>query len=102
MQVCIVCMYVSVSLGRFGPSRRRWNGWTDEVLTTVRYGMVRYYLWAEKGCLYVCVRARVLGRAVLCWAVLCGAVLGCAVRCGACAVLASLSESNEKKDESKG
>lgn len=42
----------------------------------LRYGTVRYYLWAEKGCLYVCVRARVLG-----WAVLC-----CAGRCGACAV----------------
>lgn len=60
------------------------------------------YLWAEKGCLYVCMRTRVLGWAVLClcgavlvrvlgWAVLCCAVL---VRCGA--VLASLSESNEK------
>lgn len=52
--------------------------------TTVWYGMVRYYLWAEKGCLFVCMRARVLGWAVLGWAVLCGAVL------------ASLSESNEK------
>lgn len=61
----------------------------------VWYGMVRYYLWAEKGCLYVCVRARVLGWAVLCWAVLCGAVLGWAVRCLCGAVLASLSESNE-------
>lgn len=73
----------------------------------LRYGMVRYYLlWAEKGCLYVCVRARVhvcwagrccAGRCGACtcaglgWAVLCCAVL---VRCGA--VLASLSESNEK------
>lgn len=47
---------------------------------TVWYGTVLPDLWAEKGCLYVCVRARVLG-----WAVLGGAVL------------ASLSESNEKK-----
>lgn len=42
----------------------------------VWYGMVRYYLWAEKGCLYVCVRARVH----VCWAGRCCAVL---VRCGA-------------------
>lgn len=89
--VCIVCMYVSVSLGRFGPGRR-WNGWTNEVFTTVWYGMVRYYLWAEKGCLYVCVRACVRACVHVCWA-----VLGWAVLCGACAVLASLSESNEKK-----
>lgn len=56
----------------------------NEVLTTVRY-----YLWAEKGmlvCMYACTCAG-LG----------GAGLGGAV-------LASLSESNEKKktDESKG
>lgn len=71
-------MYVSVSLG----PGRRWNGWTNEVFTTVRYGMVRYYLWAEKGCLFVCMRARVLGWAVLvrCCAGLGGAVL---VLCGA-------------------
>lgn len=43
-------------------------------------------------CMRACVRARVLG-----WAVLCGAVLGWAVRCLCCAVLASLLESNEKK-----
>lgn len=46
--------------------------------------------------MYACTCAG-LGGAVLGWAVLCGAVLG-----GACAVLASLSESNDKKDESKG
>lgn len=60
--------------------------WTDE---EVRYGMVRYGtvlpLGGERDAMYVCVRARVLGWAVLCWAVLCGAVL------------ASLSEFNEKK-----
>lgn len=89
MQVCIV--YISVL-----------DLVVDEMDGLLRYdmvwyGMVRYYLWAEKGCLYVCMRARVLGWAVLGWAVLCGAVLGCAVRCFCCAVLASLSESNEKK-----
>lgn len=52
----------------------------------LRYGMVRYYLWAEKGCLYVGMYACTC--AGLGWAVLCGAVLGwagrcCAVRCGA-------------------
>lgn len=45
----------------------------DRTRYLLRYGTVRYYLWAEKGCLYVCVRARVLGWAVLGWAVLCGA-----------------------------
>lgn len=51
----------------------------------LRYDMVRYYLWAEKGML-VCMRAcTCAGR---CWAGRCGAV-----RC--CAVLASLSEFNE-------
>lgn len=86
-----VCMYLCPRPGR------RWNGRTNEVLTTVRYGMVRYYLWAEKGC-HVCIRACTcagLGGAVLGGAVLCCAGRCCAVRC--CAVLASLSESNEKK-----
>lgn len=70
MQVCMNALYVSVS--------STWSSmeWMDERGTLLRYGMVRYYLWAEKGCLYVCMRARVLG-----WAVLGGAVLGGAVRC---------------------
>lgn len=46
----------------------------------LRYGMVRYYyLWAEKGCLYVCVRACTC--AGLGGAGLGGAVLGGAGRC---------------------
>lgn len=96
--LCIVCMYVSVSSdGLDLVVVDEMDGRTRYLL---RYGMVRYYLWAEKGCLYVCmracVRARVLGWAVLYGAVLCGAGLGWAVRCLCCAVLASLSESNEK------
>lgn len=61
---------------------RRWNGRTDEVLITVWYGMVRYgTVLPLRGegmlvCMYVCVRARVLGWAVLGGAGLGGAVLG--------------------------
>lgn len=64
----------------------------NEVFTTVRYGTV-LPLGGEGMlvCMYACTCAG-LG----------GAGLGGAVLGGACAVLASLSESNDKKDESKG
>lgn len=67
------CMNVSVS--------STWSSmkWMDERGTC--YGTVLPL--SGEGmlvCVRACVRARVLGWAVLCWAVLCGAVL---VRCGA-------------------
>lgn len=100
MQVCIVCIVCISVLDLVVDGM---DGRTRYLLRygMVWYGTVRYYLWAEKGCLYVCMRARVLGWAVLC---LCGAVLvrvlgwavlGWAVLGGA--VLAFLSESNGKK-----
>lgn len=80
--VCRYALYISIQCPRPG---RRWNGWTSEVLTTVRYGMV-LPLGGEG--MLVCMRACTcagLGGAVRCWAVLGGAVLGGAVLvlCGA-------------------
>lgn len=89
LHVCRYAVYVSVSLG----PGRRWNGWTNEVFTTVRYGTVLPPLGGEGMlvCMRTCVRARVhvcwagLGGAVRCGAVRCCAGLGGAVlvRCGA-------------------
>lgn len=88
---CMHCMYQCPR-----PGRRR-NGRTDEVLITVWYGMV-LPLGGEG--MLVCMRACTcagLGGAMLGGAVRCGAGLGGAVLVLCGAVLASLSESNEKK-----
>lgn len=65
--VCRYALYVRYCISVLDLVVDEMDGRTRYLL---RYGTVWYYLWAEKGCLYVCVRARVLG-----WAVL--------VRCGA-------------------
>lgn len=78
MQVCIVCISVLDLV-------------VVEMDGLLRYDMVRYGTVLPLGgegmlvCMYACTCAG-LG----------GAVLGWAVRCLCCAVLASLSESNEK------
>lgn len=79
MYVCIVCVSVLDLVVDEMDGLLRYD--------MVRYGMVRYYLWAEKGC-HVCIRTctcaglggAVLGGAVRCCAGLGGAVL---VLCGA-------------------
>lgn len=87
-QVCSrYALYVSVS--------STWSSmeWMDERGTY--YGIVWYVTTFGR-------RRDACMRAWCTCAGLGGAVLGWAVRCLCCAVLASLSESNEKKDESTG